>query len=121
MADYKPSAPFTVPFHILTPTSTTIKGVPTKAYIDGDTNYFGTFRTFGGTASASSIETNKDGLIAVVDTAILETWYTPQITADCRIKILQTGEVYEVIGTPENIQLRNQWHKVRLQAVKGGA
>ena len=115
MAYYKPSAPFTVPFHILTPTSTTIKGVPTKAYIEGNRNYFGTFRTFGGTESV------KDGLYSVIDTATLETWYTPNITAACQIKILQTGEIYEVVGTPENIQLRNQFLKCRLKAVKGGA
>lgn len=115
MAEYKPQSPFSVPFHILTPTTTTKKGVPTKAYTEGQTVYFGTFRTFGGTESV------KDGLYSVIDTATLETWYTPAIEAESRIKILQTGEVYEVVGTPENIQLRNQFLKCRLQAVKGGA
>lgn len=115
MAEYKPQSPFSVPFHIMAPTTTTKKGVPTKAFTEGKTVYFGTFRTFGGTESV------KDGLYSVIDTATLETWYTPDIKAESRIKILQTGEVYEVVGTPENIQLRNQFLKCRLQAVKGGA
>ena len=115
MADYKPQAPFSVPFKISTPTVSTVKGVPTKTYTDGTTIYYGTFRTFGGT------ESTKDGLYSVIDTATLETWYTPELKADCRVNILQTGEVYEVVGTPENIQLRNQYMKARLQAVKGGA
>lgn len=115
MADYKPQAPFSVPFVILTPTATTVKGVPTKTYTEGKTVYNGTFRTFGGT------ESTENGLYSVIDTATLETWYTPDITADCRIKILQTGNIYEVVGTPENIQLRNQFLKCRLKAVKGGA
>lgn len=115
MAEYKPQAPFTVPFQISTPTTTTVKGVPTKTYTESKTVYFGTFRTFGGTESV------KDGLYSVINTATLETWFTPDLKANCRVHILQTGEVYEVVGTPENIQLRNQYMKARLQAVEGGA
>lgn len=115
MADYKPQAPFSVPFQISSPTITTVKGVPTKTYTPSQTVYFGTFRTFGGTESV------KDGLYSVINTATLETWFTPELKANCRVHILQTDEVYEVVGTPENIQLRNQYMKARLQAVEGGA
>ena len=115
MADYKPQAPFSVPFKIGIPKTTTVKGVPTKTYTESETVYFGTFRTCGGT------ENVKDGLYSVIDTATLETWYTPTLKADCRVHILQTGEFYEVVGNPENIQLRNQYMNARLQAVTGGA
>lgn len=115
MADYRPQSPFNVPFHILTPTSVTVKGVPTKSYVEGETVFFGSFKTFGGTESV------KDGLYSVIDTARLETWYTPELKADCRVHVLDNDTIYEVVGTPENVQLRNQYLTARLQAVKGGA
>lgn len=112
---YKPTIPFSVPFQISNPTVTTVKGVPTKTYTEDQTVYYGAIRTFGGTESV------KDGLYSVIDTATLETWYTPELKASSRVHVLQTGEVYEVVGTPENIQHRNQFMKAHLQAVKGGA
>jgi len=112
---YKPQMPFTVPFKILTPTLTTIKGTRTKIFTESETVYFCSFRTFGGT------EMTENGVYSVVDTAIIDTWFTDQITADCRIHNLQNGQVYEVIGTPENINMRNQYLKFRVRAIKGGA
>ena len=115
MADYKPQSPFSVPFKIGTPSVSTVKGVPVKTYTESVTVYFGTFRTFGGTESV------KDGLYSVIDTATLETWYTPDLKASSRVHLLDSDEYYEVVGTPEDIQKRHQYLKVRLQAVKGGA
>ena len=112
---YKPSDHFTIPFKIGIPSTTTIKGVPTKTYTESATTYYGTFRSFGGT------ETVKDGLYSVIYTTTLETWYTPDLKANCRVHVLQTDEYFEVVGTPENIQMRNQYMKAHLQAVKGGA
>lgn len=62
---------------------------------------YGSFRSFGGTESV------VDGLITTIDTAVIETWYTPLIQSDCKIKILNTGDEYEIIGTPENIENKN--------------
>ena len=112
---YKPSAPFSVPFKIGTPTNETLKGVPTKTYTESEPVYFGNLRTFLGTESV------KDGLYSVIDTATLETWYTPELKADCRVHLLESDEFYEVVGTSEDIQKRHQYMKARLQAVKGGA
>ena len=112
---YKPTIPFSVPFKIGTPTIKTVKGVPTKTYAEGETVYFGAIRTFLGTESV------KDGLYSVIDTATLETWFMPELKADCRVHLLESDEFYEVVGTPEDIQKRHQYMKARLQAVKGGA
>ena len=84
-------------------------------YTESATVYFGTFRTFGGTESV------KDGLYSVIDTATLETWFTPDLKANCRVHLLESDELYEVVGTPEDIQKRHQYLKARLQAIKGGA
>ena len=56
-----------------------------------------------------------------IDTANVETWYRSDIQTQCRIKVLQTGQIYEIINVPENIDMRNQFVKFRVQAVKGGA
>lgn len=113
--DYKPQMPFTVPFKIQTPTLQTVKGTPTKTFTEGETVYFCSFRTFGGT------ETIENGVYTVLDTGIIDTWYTDKITSDCRIHCLQNGKVYDVIGTPENINMRNKYLKFRVQAIQGGA
>ena len=112
---FKPQTPFTVPFHLLTPEETTVKGTPVKNYTEGTTVFYCTFRTFGGT------EREENGLLSVYDTAVIDTWYTDAIKADCRIKILTTGQVYDIIGTPENILMRNQFLRFKVSAIKGGA
>lgn len=118
---YKPHTPYNVPFRILTPTLSVTKGNREKSYAESQTTFFCSFRTFGGT------ESTENGIYSVVDTATLETWYTPELTAAVRIRILptdgssETGEEYEVLGTPENIEMRNQYLLCKVKRVTGGA
>lgn len=117
---YRPSALFNVPMKILVPEWTTLNGVRKKKYPDpaevsDDLIFFGSFRTFGGT------ETNSNGVYSVVNTAIIETWYRPDIKADCRIVVLATDAIYDVIAEPENIEMRNQYLKFRVSRVGGKA
>ena len=60
-------------------------------------------------------------MIPVIDTAYVETWYRPDIKSDCRIRVMETGKVYEILGEVENIDMRNQFAKFKVRAVKGGA
>lgn len=115
MADYKPSFPFSVPIELLIPTSTKIKGVSVKTFPDSGIRLNCSFKTYGGT------ESTVNGVVTVIDTAIVETWFRPDIKSDCRIKNLQSGQVYEIIGKPENINMRNQFVKFKVKAVEGGA
>ena len=118
---YKPHTPYNVPFRILTPTVTVEKGNREKSFSESETTFFCSFRTFGGS------ESTVNGVYSVVDTATLETWYTPELTANVRIRILPTdgsseiGDVYEVMGTPENIEMRNQYLLCKVKRVAGGA
>ena len=112
---YRPTTPYTTAIELLIPTLTTKKGVPTKAYPKEGIRLNCSFKTYGGT------ENTDNGLYSVVDTAVVETWYRPDITADCRIKVLATGVSFEIINTPENIEMRNQFLKFKVQAIKGGA
>lgn len=115
MTVFRPSFPYSTPIELLVPSYSTIKGVPTKTYPAKGIQLFCSFKTYMGTESV-----NND-LFTVVDTAHVETWYRPDIKSDCRIKLLQTGDVYEILGKPENINMRNQFVKFRVQAVEGGA
>ena len=111
---YKPYVPFNVPLFLLIPNIETVKGSPKKVYPSQGIMFFGSFRTFGGT------ERNENGLLVVEDTAVVETWYRLDIKADCRVRD-SDGVEYEILGTPENIGMRNRFLKFKIRAVKGGA
>lgn len=117
MARFKLSGPLTVPMMLLIPTYTEKLGVRVKTYpsvADGVLIY-GSFRTFGGT------ERDIDGVYSIENTATVETWYRPDIRSDCRIALVATGEVYDILGEPENIEMRNQYLMLKVLQVRGGA
>lgn len=104
---YRQKTPYNVPMKILTPTWETINGVRKKVYesldeTSDDMMIFGSVRTFGGT------ETTINGVYAIEKTATIETWFRPDITSDCRIALLESGDIYEILGEPENIEMRNR-------------
>lgn len=107
---YKARLPYTTPIELYIPTLTKSKGVTKKAYGKG-IRLNCSFKTYGGT------EITNNGVMTVENTAYIETWYRPDITGDCRIKV---GNVmYEILGEPENIDMRNQFLKFRVQAIRG--
>ena len=109
---YRPAEPFTTPVELLNLTGTqTVKGVDVKSYeVTGVINC--SFKTYGGT------ETTVNGVLTVVDTANVETWYRPDVTSSSRIKL--GSKTYEVMGEPENIEQRNQFIKFKVRSVVGG-
>ena len=112
---YKPAMPFNVAMKLLVPTTTIVKGVQKKVYSDPATSFqfYGSFRTFGGS------ENNLNDVYSVVDTATIDTWYFPEMKANCRIYIEETGGIYEVLGSPEDIDMRHQFLKIRVQRLGG--
>lgn len=111
---YKPKQPFKVPMMLLKPISKNINGVVKKTYEDS-IMFFGSFRTFGGT------EKVVNDLYTVIDTATVDTYYNPDIVANCRIKVLQTNNVYEIVNEPENIDMGNHFMQFKVTAVGGKA
>lgn len=109
---YRPRSPFTTVVELYNSTTEKVLGVVTKKYTKVD-DIFCTFKTYGGT------ETTSNDLLVVNDTAEIETWYRPDITSSSQIRL--ADKIYEVIGVPENIEMRNQFIKFKVQAVKGGA
>lgn len=116
MAMYRPTAEFDTAMILLKPTFQTISGVRKKVYPDltDGIMFNGSFKTYGGT------ETTVNGILSIESTAVIETWFRPEITGECRIAIAGTTEFYEIIGDPENINRRNQFLKFKVKRVKGG-
>lgn len=114
MANYRPDAPFTVPMFLFIPETKVTKGVVKKVYPESGELFYCSFRTFGGT------EKFNNDVLTIEDTATVETWYRPDIRSDCMIKNVD-GKSYEIIGTPENINMRNQILRFKVRAVSGGA
>lgn len=115
MVNFKPSFPYSTPIELLIPIYTKKKGVPIKSFHAEGIKLNCSFKTYGGT------ETTNNELYSIIDTATIETWYRPDITSECRIKVVQTGIIYEIINVPENINMRNQFVKFKVQALRGGA
>lgn len=114
MSNYRPSEPFTVPMFVFIPEIKTVKGSTKKHYpAEGELIYC-SFRTFGGT------EITSNDVLSVEDTATIETWYRPDIKSDCILQDVD-GVKYEILGTPENINKRNQILKFKVRSIRGGA
>lgn len=73
------------------------------------------FKTYGGTESV------VNGSHVILNTATLVTWYRQDIQAADRIFLLQDQSLWEVIGEPENIDMRNQYLIVKIRKISGGA
>lgn len=114
---YRPINNFNVALILLIPTYTKVQGVQKKTFpaLQDGLLFFGSFKSYGGT------EHDVNGVYVVEDTATVETWYRPDIKSGCRIAIADSGEVYEVMGKPENIELRNQFLSFKVNRVQGGA
>ena len=115
--NYKPSAPFTGPMKLLVPVTTTAYGAAKKTFTapESSDQFFGSFRTFGGT------ENTQDGVYSVIDTAVIDTWYRPDITADCKIYLCDNGQIYDIISDPEDIDFRHQYLQFKVKKVGGKA
>lgn len=114
---YRPieASQMTTATRLQTPTSGKQLGVSKKTYKDISGVVMVNWKSYGGT------ETTSNGVLSVEDTAQVVCWYRPDIRADCRLVRLSDGAVYEVIGEPENIEMRNQFLKFKVRRVKGGA
>lgn len=114
---YRPATPFRSPMRLLIPTYTRAKGVPIQSYPEPEAEntptIYGTFRSFGGT------ETSENGVVTVTATGYVDTWYRPDIKSDCRLYIVETGETYECLGDPEDIEMKHVYHKIRVRKIGG--
>lgn len=105
----------TTPYMRLVARTERVNGVTVKTYDPDGVTRFCNFSTYGGT------ERDVNGVLVVEDTAQMVTWFEPDITSADRIRLLESGADYEIIGEPENIEQRRQEMQFRVRRVKGGA
>lgn len=112
---YRPTMPFNVAMRLLIPTETMVKGVRKTVFSEPSKSpqIFGSIKTYGGTDNFSN------EVYTVFETATVETWYRPDIKSDCRIYIEETGETWEIKGSPEDIQMRHQFMTIKVEKVGG--
>lgn len=110
---YRPSIPFTSPFVLLEPTLHNVNGAVKKEYTE-TISFLAGVKSYGGT------EKVENGVLVVADTITVETWYRPEIQANCRIRNQITGKEYDLLPI-DNIEERNQFIRFKAQATRGGA
>ena len=90
-------------------------GVSKKTWEDSDLIVRCNFKSYGGTEKVSN------DILSVEDTAQIVCWYHPDIKDECRLVRLSDNAIFEILGEPENIEMRNQFLKFKIRRIKGGA
>lgn len=103
------------PIRLLTPIYKTVSGKTKKTYpsIESGELIYCNWKTYGGTESV------VNGVLTIIDTADIVTYYRPDIKSDCRVVLLSDNSVYEILGRPENIGQRNIYMKFKVKSVGG--
>jgi head-tail adaptor len=114
---YRPieAAQMTTAMRLQTPVSEKTLGVSKKTWADVSGVLLVNMKTYGGT------ERTDNGVLTIEDTAQIVCWYRPDIRSDCRLVRLSDNAAFEILGEPENIEMRNQFLKFKVRRVKGGA
>jgi hypothetical protein len=91
-----------------------VNGAPKITYADADSALdCCNWKSKGGT------ESQRDGLLTYADTASVVMLFSPDISIKDRIVLEDTGQEFEVISSPENIEMRYQYLSFKVQRVGG--
>jgi hypothetical protein len=98
-------------------------GVSKKVWEDSNLVIRCNYKSYGGTEKVSN------DILSVEDTAQIVCFFHPDIKDECRLVRLADGKdekgkwkaVFEILGEPENIEMRNQFLKFKIRRIKGGA
>lgn len=103
------------PIELLIPTYKEVSGKQKKNYPKNGDLIFCNWKTYGGTESV------VDGLLTIIDTADVVTYFRPDIKSDCRVVLLSDNSIYEILGRPENIGQENKYIKFKVRNIGGNA
>lgn len=115
------AAQMTTPLRLQTPVKAVSYGVSTNTWRNVEGVIMACFKSFGGT------EKTDNGILSVEDTAQIVCWFRPDIKSGCRLVLLDGSEdtdnakAFEILGEPENIEMRNMILKFKVRRIKGGA
>lgn len=69
-------------------------------------------RTFNGT------EEVINGVMVIKNTAVIDCYYNPKITTNCRLKDRE-GRQWRIISVPENINGNGQYMQFKIECIEG--
>ena len=107
------SAQMATPCELLIPAKLKINGIEVREYPATGLRFFANVKSYGGSEHVSN------ELLVIEDTVVVTTWFRPDIKPRCRVKVLPTGAVYEVMNEPENWDMRGQFLVCKCRRVKG--
>ena len=84
--------------------------VKTRTFVD---MIFCNIKSYGGTNIINGNE------LVIEDTIDVVTWYRPDILGNCAIEV--EGAMYEIMGAPEDIEMRHVWVKFKAKRVAYGS
>ena len=94
------------------PTSATVNGRTQKTFTEAGT-VRGKFKQKG------TAETNANGLTVVSQKTTFTTWFKADFAAADILTI--NGVDFEIIGAPENVEMRGRYAVLTLERISGGA
>ncbi|MFK7692861.1 head-tail adaptor protein [Paenibacillus sp. HJGM_3] len=102
---FKPTAQFATVVRVQHRVATDVNGAPDVSYIDADPALdYCNWKSRGGTESTES------GTLSVEDTAEVMLWFREDLNQQDRLLLHDKTELaYDIIGPPENIEMRNMW------------
>lgn len=112
---YKPTSPFNVPAKIIFATYQKINGINKKVFVESADTIFVSAKSYGGTEKVINDQ------YVIEDTMEIETWFRPDITSECNLRLLDDNSEWEIINNPENIERRNLFLKFKVRRINGGA
>lgn len=63
----------------------------------------------------------QDGVYTLVNTAVIDTWFRPDIKGDCQIYLCENEQVYDIVSDPEDIEFRHQYMQFKVRKAGGKA
>lgn len=100
---YIPSQILNVPARIHHCTYEKVNGVNTAVYTECEDIVWVSAKSYGGK------EQVVDGQYTIIDTMTFNTYYRPDIQAQDLIELVETGDKYEILNTPENVEMRGMF------------
>lgn len=103
--------PFRTRFTVLTPSFERVNGVQKRTLTETGRVYCSA-RSFGGT------EKVVDGVYTIYKTMVLQTYYRPDIVSGTVLKDTN-GDLWEILGDPENIDMANRYLQIKVKRWEG--
>lgn len=110
---YVPDAILNVPARIWHAVARRANGVQKMEYEPSDEVIWVSAKSYGGTDKV------VDGVYMVEDTITFTSYYNPELKSSDRIQLMGDGSFWEILNTPENIDMRGAFMRFKARRYHG--